>query len=49
VKDNLLNQQKEIVSFVVDTKKPVWDRVAIEKRFNKIIEASMKIWDIKKI
>jgi uncharacterized protein with ParB-like and HNH nuclease domain len=48
-KDNLLNQQKEIISFVKDKNNPVWDKIAIEKRFNKIVEKSMEIWDIRKI
>lgn len=47
-KDNLLNQQKEILTFIEKTH-PVWDVTAIEKRFNKIVEKCMEIWDIKKI
>jgi uncharacterized protein with ParB-like and HNH nuclease domain len=48
-KDNLLNQQKEIISFVEDENNPVWNVVAIEKRFTKIVEKAMEIWNIKKI
>lgn len=48
-KDNLLNQQKEIASFVIDKNNPVWDVTAIENRFNKIVEKAMEIWDIKKV
>ncbi|MHB9292684.1 hypothetical protein Holit_01786 [Hollandina sp. SP2] len=47
--DNLLNQQKEIISFVADKNNPVWDKTAIERRFNKIIKAAMEIWNIQKI
>ncbi len=46
---NLLNQQKEIVSFVSDKNIPVWDKTAIEKRKQKIIAAAMKIWDLQNI
>lgn len=46
-KDNLLNQQREIVDFVEDTQNPVWDKSAIEKRHEKIKKAIMDIfsWD----
>jgi uncharacterized protein with ParB-like and HNH nuclease domain len=47
--DNLLNQQKEIVSFVTDKNNPIWDITAIEKRFNEIVKIAMEIWDIKKV
>ena len=48
-KDNLLNQQKEIVEFVEDREHPVWDVKAIEKRQKKILTAVMEIWDLDKI
>ncbi len=47
--NNPLNQEKEIISFVTDPKHPVWDKAAIERRFNKIIEAAKEIWDLEKI
>ena len=43
-KDNLLNQQKEIIDFVTDKNNPVWDKASIERRFNKIIQAAKDIW-----
>lgn len=45
-KDNLLNQQKEIIEFVTDKNNPVWDKDAIERRHNKIKEAVSKIWNL---
>lgn len=48
-KDNLLNQQKEIVEFVEDREHPVWDVKAIEKRQKKILTAAMDIWSLDKI
>ena len=48
-KDNLLNQQKEIVEFVEDREHPVWDVKAIEKRQKKILTAAMDIWNLDKI
>lgn len=45
-KDNLLNQQKEIIEFIADKDNPVWDKVSIEKRFNKIIHAAQEIWNL---
>lgn len=48
-KDNLLNQQKEIIEFVTDKDNPVWDKASIEKRFNKIINAAKDIWSLDNI
>lgn len=48
-KDNLLNQQKEIVDFVENKNNPVWDKTAIEKRHKKIKKAVKDIWDLNKI
>lgn len=47
--DNLLNQQKEIMEFVVDREHPVWDKSCIEKRFNKIVRAAKEIWSLDNI
>lgn len=48
-KDNLLNQQKEIVEFVEDKDNPRWDKSAIERRHNKIKAAVKDVWDLDKI
>lgn len=48
-KDNLLNQQKEIINFVEDTNNTIWDKNAIEKRKRKIVAAVMEIWNLDKI
>ena len=48
-KDNLLNQQKEIVDFVADKNIPVWDKVAINKRKHKIINAAKDLWNLDNI
>ena len=48
-KCNLLNQQKEIKDFVTDEQTPKWDKVAIEKRSQKIIETAKEIWNLDKI
>lgn len=48
-KDNLLNQQKEIIDFIVDKEHPIWDKTSIEKRYNKIIRAAEKIWSLDEI
>lgn len=45
-KDNLLNQQKEIIEFVSDKNNPVWNKDAIERRHNKIKEAVLEIWNL---
>lgn len=48
-KDNLLNQQKEIIEFVTDKDNPVWDKASIERRFNKIFYAAKEIWRLENI
>ena len=48
-KDNLLNQQKEIIEFVTDKEHPVWDKSSIERRFNKIVNAVKEIWNLNNI
>ena len=48
-KDNLLNQQKEILEFVTDKEYPTWDKSSIERRFNKIINAAKEIWNLDNI
>lgn len=48
-RDNLLNQQKEIVELISDKINPVWDSMAIENRRNKIIKAAMDIWNLDNI
>ena len=45
-RDNLLNQQKEIIEFVTDKEHPVWDKSSIERRFDKIISAVKEIWNL---
>ncbi len=48
-KDNLLNQQREIIDFVEDKQNPVWDKSAIEKRHEKIKVAVRYIWNLDNI
>lgn len=48
-KENLLNQQKEIGTFVTDATNPIWDRAAIEKRHEKIKKAALEIWSLEGI
>ena len=48
-RDNLLNQQKEIIEFVTDKEHPVWDKSSIERRFNKIVGAVKEIWNLDNI
>jgi hypothetical protein len=48
-RDNLLNQQKEVVTFVADQSNPVWDKNAIEKRHRAILEAAKDIWSLDNI
>jgi len=48
-KGNLLLQQKEMTAKYENVEVPLWDKVAIESRGKKIIEAAMKIWDLKKV
>lgn len=45
-RDNLLNQQKQIVNFLSDSANPVWDKEAIEKRHKAIVEAAKVIWSL---
>lgn len=45
-KDNLLNQQKEIISFVTDSQNPIWDKDAINKRRGKMLDAAKNIWSL---
>ena len=47
--DNLLHQQKEIISFVTDKERPVWDKAAIERRRDAIVAAAREIWDLGRI
>ncbi|MDP2903163.1 MAG: DUF262 domain-containing HNH endonuclease family protein [Methylovulum sp.] len=48
-RDNLLNQQKEIIKFVSDKSNPIWDKQAIEKRQIKMIKAANVIWNLDNI
>ncbi|RNI32240.1 DUF262 domain-containing protein [Rufibacter immobilis] len=48
-KDNLLNQQKEIIEFVADKSNPVWDKTAIERRRDKIVKAALEIWSLDRL
>ena len=48
-RDNLLNQQKEIIEFVTDKEHPIWDKSSIERRFNKIVGAVKEIWNLDNI
>ncbi len=48
-KDNLLNQQKEIIEFVSDKENPIWNKTSIEKRFNRIIHVAKDIWNLDNI
>jgi hypothetical protein len=49
-KDNLLNQQKEISSFVAKTTEPVvWDYISINNRRDRILKAALAIWDLNRI
>ena len=45
-RDNLLNQQKEIAEYVEDKTNPVWDKAAIYKRQQAILNAAMVMWDL---
>ncbi len=44
--DNLLNQQKEIIKFVTDSIRPVWDKAAIERRHVKILGVAKTLWSL---
>lgn len=46
---NLLNQQKEIKTFIKDQGNPVWDKEAIAKRHEKMMKAAKTLWDIDRI
>jgi len=48
-KDNLLNQQKEIIDFVIDKSNPVWNKEAIKKRQEEILKAATEIWNLDNI
>jgi len=48
-KDNLLNQQKQIVDFLEDKLRPVWDKIAIEKRKQQLLKAAKEIWNLDNI
>ncbi len=48
-RENLLNQQKEIVNFASGAENPIWDKQAIEKRRTAIIQAAEKIWSLDEI
>jgi len=48
-RDNLLNQQKEIIEFVTDKEHPVWDKASIKRRYDKIIDAAKAIWNLDNI
>jgi uncharacterized protein with ParB-like and HNH nuclease domain len=48
-KDNLLNQQKEVETFVADKSNPIWDKAAIERRQKAIINAATDIWNLDNI
>jgi len=43
-RDNLLNQQKEVVRFVADRTDPVWDKAAIERRHVEILGVAKVLW-----
>jgi len=48
-RDNLLNQQKQIMYFLSDSASPVWDKEAIEKRQKAIVEAAKVIWGLDRV
>lgn len=48
-RDNLLNQQKEIESYIGNSNNPFWDKDTIENRKTKIIDAAMDIWNLDRI
>ena len=47
--NSLLRQQQIVSSYIVDPEHPLWDKSCIERRGIDIIDAAMKIWDLKKI
>lgn len=46
---NLMWQQKEIINYVSDRNNPVWDKNAIERRGNHLIDEAIKIWSFDNI
>ncbi|MBI1228066.1 MAG: DUF262 domain-containing protein [Bacteroidetes bacterium] len=48
-RDNLLNQQKEIIAFVHDKSNPIWDVAAISKRQDAMVKAAAEIWNLDNI
>lgn len=46
---NLLNQQKEISTFLEDAHNPVWDKNAIERRHKAILTFAMRHWSVESI
>ena len=46
---SMLRQQKEIRNYVDNPETPCWNKSAIERRGNHIIEQALKIWNINKI
>ena len=46
---SMLRQQKEIRNFVDNQETPCWNKSAIERRRNHIIEQALKIWNIDNI
>ncbi|MBQ8714903.1 MAG: DUF262 domain-containing protein [Prevotella sp.] len=46
---SMLRQQKEIRDFVDNPATPCWNKSAIERRCNHIIEQALKMWNIDKI
>lgn len=47
--NSLLRQQQKVVSYILDPEHPLWDKSCIERRGIDIIDAAMKIWDLKQI
>lgn len=48
-RDNLLNQQKEIGTYIESRNNPIWNKDAIKSRKAKIIAAVMDIWNLDRI
>jgi len=46
---SMLRQQKEIRSFTDNPESPCWNKNAIERRGNHIIQQALKIWDVNQI
>ena len=50
IKNPLIKQQAEIVEYISGTKNnPKWDKIAIDKRHEKIVDFSLKKWDLNSI